>query len=167
MLLSRVHWATHLFWPHTLRNRMIFRRKNWKCIISVFNQTALQLDGYSFHCFRSAGRRERSHGQRHTWLTQLFYLSLCIFCVPGHVPAEGFQRFMEARMDQPVWLALYLGPVTPLIEPRTCVCLKYIFQGSNHAFGFKTSINGESTISLGTLLLLDAWLINFRITNDF
>lgn len=74
MLLSRVHRATHLFWPHTLRNRMIFRRKNWKCIISVFNQTAPLLDGYSFHCFCWAGRRERSLGQRCTWLIQHFDL---------------------------------------------------------------------------------------------
>lgn len=43
MLLSRVHWATHLFCPHTLRNRMIFRRKNWKCIISVFTKLPLSL----------------------------------------------------------------------------------------------------------------------------
>lgn len=43
MLLSRVHWATHLFWPHTLRNRMISWRKNWKCIIRVFNQTGPSL----------------------------------------------------------------------------------------------------------------------------
>lgn len=147
MLLPRVRWATHLFWPHTLRNRMVFRRKNWKCITSVFNQTAPQLDGCSFHCFHSAGRRERSLGQRCTWLTQRFALSLCTFCIPGQVPVEGFQRFMKARMDQPAWLALYLGPVTLSIEPRTHVCLKCIFQGSNHAFGWKTSINGESTIS--------------------
>lgn len=148
MLLSRVHWATHLFWPHTSRNRMIFRRKDWKCITSVLNQTAPQLDGYSFHCFRSAGRRERRLGQRCTWLTQHFNHRLCIFCNPGQVPVEGFLQFMKARMDQPVWLALYLGPVTPLIEPRTCVCLNYIFQGSNRAFGWKTSINGEFAIFL-------------------
>lgn len=167
MLLSRVHRATHLFWPHTLRNRMIFQRKNWKCIISVFNQPVPQLEGYGFHCCRSAGRRKGSHRQRGAWLTQCFDLRLCIFCIPGQVPVEGFRRFMKARMDQPVWLVLYLGPVTPLIEPRTCVCVKYIFQRSNHAFGWKTSINGESSVSLDTLLLLDAWLINFRITNDF
>lgn len=80
---------------------------------------------------------------------------------------EGFWRFMKARMDQPVWLPLYLGPATFLIEPRTCVCLKCILLGSNHIFGWKTSSSGESTVSPGTLLLLDALLINFRITNDF
>jgi len=69
--------------------------------------------------------------------------------------------------DGQAWLALYLGPVTSLTVSRTSVCPKYIFQGRNHAFGCKTSINGESTLSLGTSLLLDAWLINFRITNYF
>lgn len=130
MPLSSVRWATHLFWPHTLRNRMIFWRKNWKRIISVFNQTADQLDGSSFHYLSLAGRRERSHGQRRTRLAQDFDLTLCTFCTPGQVPVEGFRRFMKTRTNQPVWLVLYLGPLTSLIEPRICVCLKYIFQGA-------------------------------------
>lgn len=112
MLLSRVHWATHLLWAHTLRNHMIFQRKNGKCIISVFNQTVPQLDAYGFHCFCLAEWRERGHDQRCTWLTQHFDLNLSMFWIPGLVSVKGFQRRMKARLDQPVWLALYLGRMT-------------------------------------------------------
>lgn len=72
MLLSRVHWATHLFWPHTLRNRMIFQRKNWKCIISVFNQTGPSLMAAASIPFAQlGGGREVTgkdvHGWPNTW----------------------------------------------------------------------------------------------------
>lgn len=68
MLLSRVHWATHLFWPHTLRNRMIFPRKNWKCTVSVFNQTGPSLMAAAPIPFTQlGGGRENTGKDVHGW----------------------------------------------------------------------------------------------------
>lgn len=80
MLLSRVHWATHLFWPHTLRNRMIFRRKNWKCIISVFNQTGPSLMAAApIPCvLQLGGGREATDKDVHGWPNTLALVSVSL-----------------------------------------------------------------------------------------
>jgi len=52
MLLSRVHWATHLFWPHTLRKPHDLPKKEPEVHFQCFwANCPSALDGYSFHCF--------------------------------------------------------------------------------------------------------------------